>query len=78
MAGATKTAKGKAQDGRPVRNTTLYSDEIYWASLVATLTGATVAKVISPLVRDALRKVVKGYGIDPDEAWAEYERKAKV
>lgn len=74
MPSAAKAPKNKAQDGRPVRNTTLFSDEIYWASLVATLTGATVAKVMSPFVRERLRTAVKAHGIDPDKAWADYQR----
>lgn len=64
------TAK-KSTNGQPVRNATLFADEAYWATLLAKLTGSTVAKVVSKKVRDGLRKELKARNIDPDVAWSE-------
>ena len=67
-------ATKKPKANRPVKTTVLFTDEVYWATVLAKLTGSTVAKVMSPLVRNRLRRELKTRGIDPDVALAEASR----
>jgi hypothetical protein len=61
----TEVAKKKTQACQ------VFEDEVFWANVVASLRKSTIAKVLSPLIRDELRKMVKEKGIDPDDAWTE-------
>lgn len=52
-----------------VKTAALLAEETYWAGLAAKLTGTTVAKLLSPMIRQQLRAILKRQGIDPDQAW---------
>jgi hypothetical protein len=67
----TKTkAKERAPLTRPAR---LKDDEAYWAGLLSGFDRATIADVLSPMIRDRLRAALAKRGVDPDKAWADYE-----
>jgi hypothetical protein len=49
----------------------MYEDIIFWASLAAGFQRSTIAKVLDPIIREPLRKILRDKGVDPDQAWAE-------
>jgi hypothetical protein len=75
MKTATRRKPGRPSQGTPKgRTVQLFADEAYWASLVSTAKQTTLAKVVSPMIREHLRKMVAELGMDPDEVWAKAER----
>lgn len=69
MAAGTKT-KPKPTDRGAMKTSTLFADEAFWAGLIGAYKGCGVAKVLSPIIRDELRRMVEELGMDPDRAWA--------
>jgi hypothetical protein len=63
----------KTEPAKTLKTVGIFADEAHWASLLGAYRGHGIAKVLRPLIREALRKGVKEIGIDPDEAWADFE-----
>ena len=63
---------------KPTERTTigmrLYEEEAYWASILSKLTGGTIAAVLSPLIREPLRKALQAHEIDPDRMWSRAQK----
>ena len=47
----------------------LFAQDVFLAQVLATLQRTTVARVVSPIIRDTLRTAVAEHGIDPGPAW---------
>jgi hypothetical protein len=74
----SKKAAEPQRSNRKMRTKTaqLPEDVVFWANLVATYEDTSIPALLGPPLRQILRDALLSHGVDPDDAWKSYLRKA--
>jgi hypothetical protein len=67
--GRTEPQAGASDRAKKTKTCQVFEDEAYWLSLLAAFRKTSIAKVLSPLIREDVRKMLREEGTDPDAAW---------
>lgn len=47
----------------------VFVDELFWAKLVGAFRDKSIAAILSPLIRERVRAMLREHGVDPDAAF---------